>query len=254
MALNDDGRRIMDAAREAYGPSQADRTRIGEALALKLAAATTATAAAHSAAAARPLAMKLIAVCGKLAIVGALAGGLAAAGYSYWGASGSPAVSPSAPGVSSRSAPRTGVAPHVVSEMRGTPAEFASVANEPAAPAQASATRTSQRLSRADPAQPSQGPDVEGEVALLGAAQKALASGQPKRALALLEQHQRRFPSAALTQERNAVRIMALCKLGQTARARREAAAFGRQSPESPLTERVRAVCGSSLGSGGTVP
>jgi hypothetical protein len=252
MALSDEGRRVMDAAREAYGPTEADRTRIGEALVLKLAAGTTASVAAHSAGAARPLLAKLAAMSGKLAIVLGLAGGLAVVGYSTWGGKRSPSVTAPASGTSGRSAPRA--APTSRSEVRATPVDAAPVLTEPPGTVPSSLQRTNPRAARPDRAGPPPGPDVEGEVALLGAAQRALSSGQPKRALALLEQHRREFPSAALTQERNAVRIMALCKLGQAARARQEAAAFSRQSPESPLTERVRAACGSSLGAEESVP
>jgi hypothetical protein len=60
-----------------------------------------------------------------------------------------------------------------------------------------------------------------------------------------LDQHAVAFPHGALSEERSAARIIALCKLGQVATARAEANAFIRRSPQSPLSERVRAACGN---------
>lgn len=87
-------------------------------------------------------------------------------------------------------------------------------------------------------------PSVAGEVALLKDAQLALAAGDGTAALALLEQHAKRFPGGALVAERMAARVFALCELGRQEQARSAAQAFLRVAPDSPLVPRVMASCG----------
>jgi hypothetical protein len=91
------------------------------------------------------------------------------------------------------------------------------------------------------------GPDVEGEVALLAEAQKALAAGNPARALQFLDEHATTYPRGALGPERGVVRVVALCKLGRFAAARRDAAAFLNEDATSPLADRIRAACGEAV-------
>jgi hypothetical protein len=85
--------------------------------------------------------------------------------------------------------------------------------------------------------------DVEAEVSLLGDAQHALQARAAARALALLEEHARRYPSGALGEEREATRVAALCALGRAAEAGAAADRFLLAFPGSPLTARVRRVC-----------
>jgi RNA polymerase sigma-70 factor (ECF subfamily) len=103
------------------------------------------------------------------------------------------------------------------------------------------------RLAKTTQPQPEVGPDVEGEIALLSEAQRALSGGQPEKALQFLDEHARVFPHGALAEERTAARIVALCKLGRVVRARNEATAFLQRLPDSPLAERVRAACGDAV-------
>jgi hypothetical protein len=86
--------------------------------------------------------------------------------------------------------------------------------------------------------------DVEAEVSLLGEAQRALRAHDEQRALALLEDHARRFPSGALGEEREATRVAALCALGRAAEAGAAADRFLVAFPGSPLTARVLHACG----------
>jgi outer membrane protein assembly factor BamD (BamD/ComL family) len=78
---------------------------------------------------------------------------------------------------------------------------------------------------------------------LLASAYAQLRAGQPARALATIEQHERRFPSGSLTESREVARVLALCALGRKQDARDEATGFLATHPGSPFTARVRAVC-----------
>jgi outer membrane protein assembly factor BamD (BamD/ComL family) len=93
---------------------------------------------------------------------------------------------------------------------------------------------------------PAEPPSVSAEVALLQRAQRSLAAGDAAAALALLDRHQRRFPSGALVAERLAAQVFALCELGRVERARTLAQEFSRVAPNSPLVPRVAASCGGS--------
>jgi hypothetical protein len=86
---------------------------------------------------------------------------------------------------------------------------------------------------------------IQNELELIRAAQKNLHRGDASAALALLAEHARRYPAGALSEEREASRVFALCKLGNVAGARAQAERFLRRSPSSPFAERVRASCSS---------
>jgi hypothetical protein len=120
----------------------------------------------------------------------------------------------------------------------------------PRAPRRDEAVQHSPRLSPSNDA-PAQGlatvpapkDSVVEEAALLHAARGALAGGDAKAALALLDEHGARFPKGALVAERQAARVFALCALGRSIEARRAASAFLAQNPRSPLAARVRDAC-----------
>lgn len=73
-------------------------------------------------------------------------------------------------------------------------------------------------------------------------ARSALRSGNAARSLQLLQEMNVRFPRGALGQEREALSIEALAQAGQTATAKRRAAAFLRAQPQSPYSVDVRRV------------
>jgi hypothetical protein len=79
------------------------------------------------------------------------------------------------------------------------------------------------------------------EPQLIERARKALAT-DPRRALALTQEHQRRFPAGALGVEREVIALEALARTGQTAEARRRALAFTARYPKSIHTPQVRAL------------
>ena len=81
------------------------------------------------------------------------------------------------------------------------------------------------------------------EIALLQDAHAALQSESAARALGILDEHARRFPRGTLTEEREASRVSALCKLGRPDEARTQAADFLRDHPRSPQAAAVRASC-----------
>ena len=85
------------------------------------------------------------------------------------------------------------------------------------------------------------------ESALLSRAQRELAAGAPERALATLREHQERFPGGALSPERDAARVVALCASGNRAAGRAARAAFLARHPSSPVAPRVRAACGDDF-------
>lgn len=70
------------------------------------------------------------------------------------------------------------------------------------------------------------------EVALLDQARSSLASN-PTRALALTEEHRRRFPKGALSQEREVIAIEALKKLGRGSEAKKRGDAFSAENPDT---------------------
>jgi hypothetical protein len=87
------------------------------------------------------------------------------------------------------------------------------------------------------------GGNLDAELALIGQAQSSLKAGQPADALRALEEHQRRFPSGALSLERVGVRTVALCQSGRLDEGRSAARSYLRKVPNSVLSKRIRVAC-----------
>lgn len=83
----------------------------------------------------------------------------------------------------------------------------------------------------------------EAEVRLLERAQDALRS-RPAEALALADDHARRFPRGMLAQEREVIAIEALVKTGRTSEAKARAARFKARFPGSSHTRRIETLVG----------
>lgn len=81
------------------------------------------------------------------------------------------------------------------------------------------------------------------EVAILSRAARHLRSGRAAEALDALNEHQSKFPSGALVEERRAAKAEALCSLGRFSAAEAELARIFRSSPQSPLGIRARELC-----------
>jgi|RhiMethySRZTD1v2_1073278.scaffolds.fasta_scaffold131261_2 hypothetical protein len=83
------------------------------------------------------------------------------------------------------------------------------------------------------------------EVALLDRARAALAAGDAKRALEILDEHGRVPGGAMLAAEAGLLRIQALSRAGQAQKAAQEARRFIDANPGSTLAERARAFAGA---------
>lgn len=81
------------------------------------------------------------------------------------------------------------------------------------------------------------------EVRLITAAREALRGHDGARALATLDEHQRRFPHAALATEATAVRILALCAQRRADEARILARSWFATAGQSPLAANLRQSC-----------
>jgi hypothetical protein len=77
------------------------------------------------------------------------------------------------------------------------------------------------------------------ELALLQRARAAVAKGDHSAALAAIVEHQRRFPTGRLREEREALRVRALAGLGRNDEARRAAERFKAEFPRSVLSSSM---------------
>jgi outer membrane protein assembly factor BamD (BamD/ComL family) len=71
-----------------------------------------------------------------------------------------------------------------------------------------------------------------------------LRQGDPNAALARLAEHASRYPGGALREEREGIRVVALCRAGREAEGKAAAERFLARSPRSALATRIRAACG----------
>jgi hypothetical protein len=83
---------------------------------------------------------------------------------------------------------------------------------------------------------------LNAERALLDVARGALEREDGAAALATLEQHERKYPSGVLVQEREAIAIHALMILGRTSEALARAGRFRRHFPESALLPTIDSI------------
>jgi hypothetical protein len=90
-------------------------------------------------------------------------------------------------------------------------------------------------------AEPELDPDIAMrlEVAQLARIRSLLPS-DPSAALRLCEEGQRRFPSGMFREERDAISVLSLARLGRRDEARARAEAFLRHHPRGPFSEEIR--------------
>jgi hypothetical protein len=81
------------------------------------------------------------------------------------------------------------------------------------------------------------------ESSLVGRARAALRDSDRATALRLLDEHARRFPNGELEQERELLRVTALCDAGDSTAAANAAAAFRLAFPGSPLLGHLESAC-----------
>lgn len=86
-------------------------------------------------------------------------------------------------------------------------------------------------------------PSPEPELQLLRQAREDLQRGQPEVAFRRLTDYDRDHGQGVLTQERQALKAIALCRWRPGSGAQARAAQFLRSAPESPLANRVRSAC-----------
>ncbi len=82
----------------------------------------------------------------------------------------------------------------------------------------------------------------DGELRQIRRAQGALAAGQNERALSIVEEHEKQAPRGQFSEDREALRALALCRAGD-AKALRVAKGFLRRFPNSVYVEGVKAAC-----------
>jgi hypothetical protein len=177
------------------------------------------------------------------------------AGVAYWAgnSNGTGARPVPTPGAVLSEQPRQPVTPSALQAMTATNTEEApiaprppAVANVPAPPhphtsGPVRAGRTISSLPETDTAVfggGSVGATSADEYRLLRAARQSL-SDRPARALELTDEHAHRFANGMLTQEREAIAVEALVKLGREGSARTRAQAFFVSYPSSPYRHRV---------------
>lgn len=145
------------------------------------------------------------------------------------------------PAPRARPAPSGGPAAPTAEEA-DAPAPLPAPAAEPPRPASVARARPRAAPSTAAP-EPEPASTLPQEVALLRRAQRAINAERPAEALTILADHAVRFPGGVMAEEREAARVVALCRAGRAAEARAAAARFLRERPSSPLAARVRAAC-----------
>ena len=207
---------LLRAGRESFQPSDADRARVFESLSAQIGDAGLAGGLSTTAKSSwLPLSAAVVGL-------GLLGGGL------YLALSPEPAPPSRAPAVVA--------APPVEPPPVAPPVEVAPAVTPPAEPKVVAPRGTSAPASRAD--------HLAEEVAILSRAGADLHSGRAAAALKTLEEHQRKFPSGALSQERVAARVQALCALGRMKEAEAELKRLSKLSPRSPHEARARKACG----------
>jgi hypothetical protein len=244
--IDPESRRVLDLARAARTPSEANKAAVERRLATALGVWAGASAATAAAASSSTLGASKLGA-SKLAAAGALKwwlGGVAllCAGATYVALSAAPArhdagvVQKRVPAAAIETAsaqPAPAVAKRAPIPAEQTPAPEARSARP--VPARALA-RNERPRAAADTAK-------AGELDLLHRAQAAWRAGQPRNALGLLDQHRARFPRSALRVERDALRALTLCELGRGSEARTLARQVLAREPRSPLRAALEQSC-----------
>lgn len=240
--LNRDARRLVELARKARTPGPDDKRRIAERLAVPLAAGAAlgaATGGAKAAAGAKAAGSALFGSWSSLGvkIAAAVAVSAAAAAVVMSQVGGSsparvPPATPTAPAAQKPLAPPSppaeqGPSPSPIAEPEPTVKEALTPAKPAAAPSHTSKA----------------GDELEQEAALLHRAQSAWRAGQSAQALQLANQHAQRFPHSQLANERDVLRVLSLCKLGQASSAKQVGARLLRTAKGSPWYQSVADSC-----------
>jgi hypothetical protein len=154
-------------------------------------------------------------------------------------------VQPSAEGVNSAEASRALVPGSedllgvVIAEVPGAPTRSPELRAPPARKTGATVRSSTDPATAQSVAGSVLRSDPDAEIALVTGAQSLMVR-RPNEALALLTEHERRFPHGLLAQERDTLRIDAERALGRRARALEHARAFVAQFPDSPQARAIK--------------
>jgi hypothetical protein len=96
---------------------------------------------------------------------------------------------------------------------------------------------------RSSATKPSKLEQLARETAMIRSAEASLRKDDPAAALDVLREHALAFPKGALTIERKALRVIALCRGGHAIQGRGEAALLDRHEASTPYRERMRRAC-----------
>lgn len=231
--LRSETQALLDLGRAGDDPSDATIARNRRQLALKVGGAALGTAAVTGSATkalAASGSLKVLAICGAVAVASVGLGGYALERNS-------------APPSSKSAALTTPRAPETAAPRRQAPPPEAVVAEAETTPPESEATSVAPAPRSASAAKSAAPASIQSEIELIRGAQKHLHRGEAGAALALLAEHARRFPGGVLAQERDASLVSALCQTGDVAGARRQAERFLQRSPQSPFAERVKQSC-----------
>jgi len=132
------------------------------------------------------------------------------------------------------------VPPLAVPPLKSGPLSIASASTRAASPPALTASSASASSASSTPLVAASAL-AEQDAALLQQARRLVAS-EPARALTLTRDHELHFPGSPLTEERQALRIEALARLGRRAEAERELATFDQRFPRSIYRHRLRAL------------
>lgn len=218
-------RSIVQAGREAPGPSDVQRTRVRKAIGARLAA---------GAVLAFSMGTPLIATAFKIGAV-AIVGGSLAVG-TYFVAAPDSRVKPSHEQARSSLNPPVVApsnVPYVEPEQEPTPVQ----------------RETRPRLARSIPVVPARTPpaDLGSELSLLGQTKAAIEGGDLRRAAELLRTYDKRFHHGLMAEERMATGVLYLCATGRTDEAKSKARQFARRYPRSPLLIRIEGTCAGKV-------
>ena len=239
--MNPNARALLNAARSYDDPTDSDRDRVRAAVLMRVGsvaaigtAAVAAAKASSAAASAGPLLATGLASTalfgGVAAKIGAvvLIGALASGAYVAFRGPHAAAVAAASPAAIVAPAPRVEVAP-----VDAVPVASVAVID----PSTEDTSKPAPARVRARAA------DLEGEMKLLRQADGALRRGDAAGALSALNQHAAQYPSGVLSQEREGVRAIALCSLGNAGQGQSAAVRFLSQAAKSPLASRIRSAC-----------
>lgn len=234
MDLDRDAKRILDLATEARAPSAVDKARVEERLAAMLGASALATSSAVAGEAAQHA---------SAALTSAKAAGGSA--LKWWLGSALLASAVTGYMALSNKAPVAAVkqrAPIQAPLATPEPAPEPAVNVAPPAPAMPEAPQPERPAPSPKKRSASSG-DLSEELEVLHRAQAAWRAHDARLALSLIDEHRARFPRSELKLERDGLRVLTLCELGQKSEATALAKKLLERAPRSPLRGTIEESC-----------